>query len=316
MSPATKREGCMVMSINPSYVLKEAGQSFKRNWVMSLGAIITMFLSLLLVGISLYGGVIVNSLVESVESKVSIQVFVKDDAATQDIDVLKRQLEQNAMVKSVTFTTKDQAWENFKETTKDSPEIANSIDENPLPASLDVELKDSRDVESVAASIKSSDVFERLADPPNNPSKSLRYGQETVKKLFAVTKLLRYVGIVFIVMLGLVSLIFINNTIRLAIYARRAEISIMRLVGASNWFIRAPFILEGVMQALIGSILAILTLIAFQTWALPRIAAAVSFVTFSVPGAVLTQISVALVFAGVIFGAIGAWIAMRKYLKV
>jgi cell division transport system permease protein len=304
------------MSINPVYLIGEAATSFKRNWVMSLGAIITIFLSLLLVGVSLYFGSVVNTLMKGVEDMVSIQIFILDDAPSQDIEVLQRQLQNNPLVKSVGFTTKEEAWENFKETMEQSPEVLDAIEGNPLPASLDVELNNAQDVQIVVNEIKASEAFIRIADRPDDPEKSLKYGKSTVEKLFAFTNVLRYVGIAFIVMLAIVSLIFINNTIRLAIYARRAEIGIMRLVGASNWFIRAPFILEGVFQALIGAVLALGAIFTFHSWGLPLIRQAVSFMTISVTGSVLTQISFTLVLGGIVIGVLGSWIAMRKYLKV
>jgi len=306
----------MAMSINPLYLLGEAATSFKRNWVMSLGAIITIFLSLLLVGTSIYFGGIAGELLKGIEEKASIQVFISDDAPAQDIEVLQRQLQNNPLVKSVSFVTKDEAWERFEATMEQSPEILDQIVGNPLPASLDIDLNNPQDIEVVANEIKESDSFLRIADNPGNPSKSLKYGQETVQKLFALTNMLRYVGIAFIGMLGIVSLIFINNTIRLAIYSRRAEISIMRLVGASNWFIRAPFILEGVFQALIGAILAMATLYSFHIWGLPRIKIAIPFLTISVPSSTMVQIPVMLIVGGIIIGIVGSWIAMRKYLKV
>lgn len=306
----------MAMSINPLYLLGEAATSFKRNWVMSLGAIITIFLSLLLVGISVYFGAIVNSLVKDVESKVSIQIFVLDDAPAQDIEVLQRQLQNNPLVKSVNFTTKEEALEIFKKQMEQLPEVLDSIDDNPLPASIDVDLKNAQDVETVVNEIKNSDAFLRVADRPDEPAKSLKYGQTTVKKLFAFTNVLRYVGVAFIAMLALVSLIFINNTIRLAIYARRAEMSIMRLVGAGNWFIRAPFMLEGVFQALIGAFLAIVVLLSFHVWGLPLIKQAISFMTITVSNATMTQMSFLLILGGIAIGLLGSWIAMRKYLKV
>ncbi|MCL2024963.1 MAG: permease-like cell division protein FtsX [Coriobacteriia bacterium] len=304
------------MSINPFYLVGEATTSFRRNWVMSLGAIITIFLSLLLMGVSLYGGAAINSLVEDIESRVSIQVFIADDASSQDIEVLQRQMQSNPLVRSVNFTSKEEAFEIFKRTMEQSPEVIESIQGNPLPASLDIELINAQDVEEVVEQIMASEAFERIADRPDDPSRSVRYGQETVRRLFAFTNALRAIGIVFVIMLAIVSLIFINNTIRLAIYARRNEIAIMRLVGASNWFIRAPFMLEGVIQALIGALLAIVALSALHVWGLPRIRQAVAFMTISVPNATMLGISLTLILGGIAIGIIGAVIAMRRYLKV
>jgi len=126
----------------------------------------------------------------------------------------------------------------------------------------------------------------------------------------------RIIEIVFVVMLAVVSLIFINNTIRLAIYARRKEIGIMRLVGASNWFIRTPFLMEGLLQALIGAAFAILSLLGLQALILPRLAEAVPFLAVTLSGGAMAQISLALVLAGMLIGLLGSTLAMRRYLKV
>lgn len=304
------------MSTNPLYFVSEAATSFRRNWVMSLGAIITIFLSLVLIGTSLMASSVIGSLVSSVESKVSVQIFLSDDAATQDVELLQRELITNPLVSTVTYTSKDQALENFKKSMSKSPQVIENLPGNPLPASLDVQLKDARNVETVVAAIKKSATFPKVAESPENPDDSLKYGEGVVKKLFAFTQTLRYVGGIFVIMLAGVSLIFINNTIRLAIYARRMEISIMRLVGASNWFIRAPFMLEGIMQALVGAGLALVVLLGVYWFGLPRIQEVVSFMDFSISSGTIAQISAILVGAGVTIGAFGSWIAMRKYLKI
>jgi cell division transport system permease protein len=179
-----------------------------------------------------------------------------------------------------------------------------------------VTLLEPRDVEVVVGKIKGSELFIAVADRPDNPEESLKYGQQIVNRLFAVTQIVRYIGVVFIIMLALVSLIFINNTIRLAIYARRKEIGIMRLVGASNWFIRAPFLLEGVMQALIGAGLAIFVIIGAQALILPRLTEALPFLPVGIPTGALVQMSLILVAAGIFIGLIGSGFALRRYLKV
>ncbi|MDR1412614.1 MAG: permease-like cell division protein FtsX [Actinomycetes bacterium] len=304
------------MSINVGYFLSEAGTSFRRNWVMSFGAVVTIFLSLLLIGSSVMLSMIANSMVQGVESKVSIQLFIKDDAAEPDINVLERTLSTNALVKSVAFVSKEEALTKFKVQMKESPEVIENLEGNPLPASLDVELKDSRNVEKVVKIIKDSPEFPKIADRPDRPEQSLKYGQQIIKALFRFTRIIRYVGSVFVIMLVVVALIFINNTIRLAIYARRNELSIMRLVGASNWFIRAPFILEGILQSLIGATLAILVISAVRTFALPKIQAAIPMLHVSVTNVAVGQISGILIGVGIFIGIIGSWLAMRRYLKV
>jgi len=302
------------MSINVGYFFRESVQNFRRNWVMSLGAVITIFLSLLLVGISLATGVIVDNIVKDVEGKVSIRVFLKDGAAPADVDTLQKQLLENDKVDKVDYTSKDEALKEFSKTV--DQEMIDQLDGNPLPASLDVELNDPREVRAMAQEIVVNPLFVKVADNPKEPEKSLKYGQQIVDQLFSFTRVVRIVEVVFIVMLAIVSLIFINNTIRLAIYARRKEIGIMRLVGASNWFIRAPFLLEGVFQALIGAGLAILTIVGLRELILPRLSEVLQFLPVTVSGAMMAQIALVLTVSGVFIGILGSGLALRRYLKV
>jgi cell division transport system permease protein len=304
------------MSINFGYFSRESLTNFRRNWVMSFGAVITIYLSLLLVGVFLVFGVLVNSVVQSVESKVSIQIFLKDGAPTADVNALQRWLLADAQVKTVDYTSKAEALERFKQEMKQSPEIVNNLDRNPLPASLDVTLKDPRTVETMVAKIKAQGLFTKVADRPDNPEESLKYGQQVVRRLFAFTRVVRVIGMVFVIMLIIVSLIFISNTIRIAIYARRKEISIMRLVGASNWFIRTPFLLEGVLQAILGAAFAILTITGLEALILPRLGEALPFLPVKVNAAAVAQIGLVLVVAGVLIGLLGSGLALRRYLKV
>jgi len=304
------------MSINVGYFARESIQNFRRNWVMSLGAVITIYLSLLLVGIFIATGFVVNSVVQSVEDKVTIQVFIKDGAASTDVNALQTQLLNDPLVAGVDYTTKDEALQKFKKDMQQSPEIIDQLEGNPLPASLDVTLKDPRTVETMVVKIKKNALFLKVADRPDNPDESLKYGQQIVDKLFAFTRVIRVIESVFVIMLGVVSLIFINNTIRLAIYARRKEIGIMRLVGASNWFIRTPFLLEGVIQALIGASLAILSVVGLQAIIIPRLKDALPFMAVTLSGAATAQIAFSLIVAGIVIGVAGSWLAMSRYLKV
>ncbi|MDP2233319.1 MAG: permease-like cell division protein FtsX [Actinomycetota bacterium] len=304
------------MAISFSYFARESVQNFRRNWVMSLGAVITIYLSLLLVGVSIAVGVIATEIVKSVEDKVTVQIFLADGASTEDVGALQAWVKSDALVSTVEYTSKDDALKKFKETNSESPELFEQIETNPLPASLDVTLKDPRQVEVLVTKIKASELFLKVADRPDRPEGSLKYGQQVVDKLFAATRVIRTVLIVFIAMLAIVSLIFINNTIRLAIYARRKEIGIMRLVGASNWFIRTPFLLEGMIQSLIGALLAILTVVAIQAAVIPKLREAITFLPVDLASGTMVQLSLILVVSGVLIGLAGAGLALRRYLKV
>ncbi|MHB1341549.1 MAG: permease-like cell division protein FtsX [Coriobacteriia bacterium] len=304
------------MAINLGYFMRESVVSFRRNWVMSLGAVITIYLSLLLVGVSVGGSMIVGQVVRNVEEKVSIRIFLKDGAAPEDVDKLQSDLAADARVKNIKYTSKEEALEEFKASMTESPEIVEQLEVNPLPASLDVDTTKPQDVIAVVETIKANQTFLKVCDRPDDPERSLKYGQQIVTQLFAFTRILRMVGVVFIVMLAVISLIFINNTIRLAIYARRKEIGIMRLVGASNWFIRTPFLLEGLIQSLFGALLALGTLSALQLFVLPKAQETISFLPVTLSAGNAAQISAILIIGGIVIGLAGSTFALRRYLKV
>ena len=303
------------MATNVGYFIKESAQSFKRNWVMSLGAIITIYMSLLLVGVSVGSGYVLSQIILSMEQKVSINVWLSDEAAAEDVDALQSELLANDLVATVELTTKEEALENFKKTLADNPDIIDQLESNPLPASLDIELKDPRNVETVVAAIQTSSTFLKVADDPEDPASSINYGKDVVSKLFAFTRILRIVSWVFIGLLGMMSLIFINNAIRVAIYARRKEIGIMRLVGASNWFIRAPFLLEGVIQSMVAAVVAIASLSVIWLY-LPKIEESVPFLPLALSGGEAFQVAMILVAAALVIGLTGSGLALRRYLNV
>lgn len=168
----------------------------------------------------------------------------------------------------------------------------------------------------MANTILSNSTFIKVCDEPDNPTNSIKYGQQTVQKLFQVVNYIRVASIAIVALLIFVTFIFINNTIRLAILARRKEISIMRLVGASNGFIRGPFLMEGSLQAIVGSLLAVGLLGIIKATALPRMQQAIAWLDFSMSSGTFAQISIALVLIGLVIGLFGSALAMRRYLKV
>ena len=298
------------------YFLRESLQGFTRNLSTTLGSIITIFLSLLIIGVFLVAGVMVENLVSSVENEVTITAYVADDAQQSDIDRVMDSVRGMSDVQSVSFTTKEQALENFSNSISNAEIIEQLDGQNPLPASIDVELSDPQMVESVASQLEGNSTYQRICEDPENVGDSIKYGQATVERLFQVTNYVRYIGLALIILLIFIALVFINNTIRLAILARRKEIAIMRLVGASNGFIRGPFLMEGAIHALIGSVLAVVIIQLLRMFAIPRLQDSLQFLSFDVTGTTYVLIYVALVGAGLIIGLIGSALAMRRYLKV
>ena len=298
------------------YFIKEALRGFARNLSTTLGSIITIFLSLFVIGVFLVGAAVIENVVSSVESEVTITAYLSDDVSDSQVSSLTSEIKGIDGVSGVSYVSKDQALENFRAMSS-NPEIVDQLDgANPLPASLTIELSDPQMVESVAGQIVENSTFKKACDEPSNPADSLKYGQKTVERLFQLTSYVRYIGLALIVLLIFIAMVFINNTIRLAILARRKEIAIMRLVGASNGFIRGPFLMEGAMHAIIGSLLAIGSIELIRRVALPKVQSALTFLPMDVAGQTYAFIYIGLLVAGLVIGLIGSAFAMRRYLKV
>lgn len=313
-------------SSNLGYSTKEAFRHFFRNWTTSFGAVITIFLSLFIIGLFIVGSVLVNSAIGNVEDQVTIQAYISDDASDEAVEAYQDKLERMDNVKNVEFVSKEDALEEYSSSISSNADATlSALDgQNPLPRSFRIEMEDPSQVEAMADEIKADSDFREIVDDANTDvddkdadvAENVRYGQEEVSRLFQLTNYIRIAAVVLVALLTFVAFIFINNTIRLSITARRREIAIMRLVGASNGFIRGPFITEGVLQALLGALFSIGVLELFRNLVIPKVASGISFMSFNVPMEIYYATYGALVLLGVIIGLFGSAIAMRRYLKV
>lgn len=311
---------------NFGYSLREAGHHFVRNGSSTFGAVITIFLSLFIIGLFAMGSVLLDGMVGTVENQVTIQAFLSDDASQDAVDALQSKISGWSEVESVSYKSKDEALAEYRETMTQrnaSDAVAALDDRNPIPASIVIKLRDPQDVEGVAKRLGSDDDFAAVADvttaedgTASDPADQVQYGQGTVERLFTVTNWIRVITLVLVALLTFVAFVFINNTIRLSISARRREIAIQRLVGASNGFIRGPFIMEGVLQALIGSVLSIGALEAIRRFGLPMLAERITFLNFAISARATLSTYGLLVAMGLVIGLFGSAIAMRRYLKV
>ncbi|OUO32965.1 permease-like cell division protein FtsX [Olsenella sp. An293] len=304
---------------NIGYSLRECGHHFRRNWTTVLGAVVTIFLSLFIIGLFVLGSAMLNSMIGGVEDQVTIQAFLSDDADQADVESYQAEIESWDNVESVTYKTKDQALEEFRTSmsNRNAADAVTALDgENPLPASLVVRVLDAQEVESTAQRIMDDPAFTEICDDSSNPAGDVQYGQGTVERLLSLASYIRIAAVALVILLTFVAFVFINNTIRLAITARRREIGIMRLVGASNGFIRGPFIMEGTVEAIIGALLAIAALAVGANTLLPELQQNLSFLAFEIPATTLYICFAGLLVIGVIIGLFGSAIAMRRYLKV
>jgi cell division transport system permease protein len=292
------------MHFRPFYFLKESLKSFKKNWVISMAAITTVALSLLVIGFFMLIAFTVNSWMNLTEQKIEITVYIKEGVPPESIEALQSEIMSWNEVRKVTYISKDEAMQRLKKQLKDT-ELLSMVDGNPLPVSLEIAMKNPE---------KASIIVNKLKGHPEIDD--IRHDRETVDRLIAFVKAARWIGIVFAALLAFASLVLISNAIRLAIYARRKEIGIMRLVGASNWFIRWPFLFEGIIQGVIGAIAAIGLLYVVQISVIDKIRQAITFIPVGANGSEFMQLVLGLIVAGMTIGAAGSALALRRYLKV
>lgn len=291
------------------FFLKEAFGSLLRNYFMTIAALVTVFLSILVLGAVLVFVFMTDAALKDVEQKVQIAVYLKTDPdpSAEDVAALQAKIAGWPEIKTCTFVDKETGLQRMKEEFADRPELFESITRNPLPGMFEITLNDPSPavVEEVASRFEGEPIVDEV-----------RYGEKYVEKLFALTDQARNVMLIFIVLLGVVAVLLIANTIRLSIFARRREVEIMKLVGATNWFIRWPFVIEGVTVGFLGALLATVVIIFINNYLLGRVSAALPFLRVPVDAVPYTIVSGILIGVGVFIGALGSAIGLRRFLKV
>ena len=288
------------------YFIKEAIKSMRRNGLMSLASISTVALSLFILGVFACGVVNLNNLASHLESQVQISIYLKDNLTTPQVMELGKKLKALPDLKEIEFVTKDEAMKRFKERLGEQQHLVDSLDgHNPLPTSYVLTFNTPDQVKSTAELVSKYPEVE-----------STHYGQDVIEQIFEVTKIIRIGGIILIGFLAGATLFIISNTIRLTVFARRKEIGIMKYVGATNGFIRWPFLLEGMFLGAIGGIIAGLATWQFYQYVTAQVVANFAFMPLVPLMPFIYQLSGGLVGVGIIVGAIGSTISLKQYMKV
>jgi cell division transport system permease protein len=288
------------------FSIKRAVQGLWRNAVMSLAATITLMLMLLLLSglvIMLSG---LQAGIQFVEQKVEVIGYINDGVATERIVELQDRLESLPEVAAVDYVTKDQALEQFRRdlAAQGKEDLTRFTNTNPIPASLNVKLRDPR---------VAGDVVDVLQEPPGVISE-VQETEKVVDAIVTISGVLRTIGLIVLVMVGLTVLFIVVNTIRMAVMARADEIEIMRLVGASDAFIRWPFIFEGLFVGLLGAAVTLALLGLAAEPISQATATIVSQVPVGFDAQLAQQLMVMVLASGLALGGIGAYISVRTYL--
>ena len=298
------------MAVRLDYVLKETGSNLVRNLTLTLASLLTVAIALAFVAVSFLIGTGINQSFLGLRSDVQMFVYMNPGATPDQIDSVNKSLESNPQVESVKFLDKEKTYAEFKRLFADQPDFVESINPEELPQSFRVK-PTSTDADVVSAV---GTEFENMTGV-YRVEYAEEYARQVQKSLSTLNSWVRLFGVALI----FVSVLLIFNTIRTAVFARRREIEVMRLVGASNWFIRLPFMTEGMVQGLLGALAA-----AGLTWGFDALWKRnfVNQVSFELlnqikwTGGDLWQAVIMILVVGAVTGAVGSGIAVGRYLRV
>lgn len=289
--------------------------NFFRNGTVSLAAVLTLSVTLFVMGALILGGSYLKDILNDIQDKVDIAIAFKLDSEESEILKIKTDLSLIPGVKEVTYSSREDELESFRERHKDNALLIQSLDEvgNPFGARLNVKAIDPTHYESVAKFLQSDS---GLSSGASSIIDNISFKKDIVDRLIGVISSSRKVGVIISIILMLLSVLVTINTISLTIYTSREEISLMRLVGASDSYVQGPFIVEGIISGLISSFVAMILLYPSVIWIKQTTAGVyggVNLLSYYISDfAILFLI---LIFAGVVLSAFSSYIAIRKYLK-
>ncbi|WP_311080268.1 permease-like cell division protein FtsX [Paenibacillus polymyxa] len=296
--------------------VREGFKNIFRNGWMSVASVTSIIVSLLILGVFIMLVLNVNSLADQADSQVEVNVFLELNVEQNMRETLQKEIAAMPEISKTIFVTKAQGLEELRKDLGDSgKELLEGFDKdsNPLPDKIVVEVIEPTTVPFVAEKIEKLNTLH-----PEKPILKVRYGKGTVETLFTITKLIRNVGFIFVAGLAIMSMFLISNTIRVTILARRREISIMKLVGATNFFIRWPFFIEGALIGLIGSLITVGILFTGYERLLTAVQGdiALNMLKLMPLEGIWIQLSALLIILGMLVGIVGSTLSMRKFLKV
>ena len=290
------------------YACTSAWQNFWRNLAVSVAAVVSIALILVLAGVSLLLGHALGQVLETYQQRVSVlTVTVADNTPLTTVYDFEGQLRARPDVVSVRFISKDEELRNFSSDPRNQ-QLIQQMEGNPLPAKIEVRVAHLDDVKQVDAMARQW----RGADK-NDPTD---YQGDFITNMLRLSTWLTVVGLGLLAVLTVISVVIVMNTIRTAVYHRRQEIELMKLVGATEWFVRGPFVVEGVMTGVIAASLAIGMLLAAYQPFVERFQAELFFLPLSYDPRFVPVLALDLLVAGAILGAVGGYVSVRRFVRL
>jgi cell division transport system permease protein len=292
------------MRFNLAFFLAEALKNLRLNLLMSITAVTTTFICILVFGLGLLVSAHIQSIIGSVREDVSVEAFMPN-ATSQEVDALANEVETWPEVAVATRVSEWQAFAEFKDKFEDQPDLYQDLEPGVFPPSIQIQLEDPQSASAVAERLKERGFTER----------NLSYPQQTIDRLNSITSYVIW-GLYGATLLFLVaSVLLISNAIRLSIFARRKEIEVMKLVGASDGFVRTPFVFEGLLQAFAGASLAAFAVIWINLLFVDWSHNALPYVPISSDAVNAFSTLLLLVAVGVAIGVIGSFVSVTRFLK-
>ena len=289
-----------------SYFWGETFRSLFRNRFMAIASVLTVTLSMFILGVFLSAVLNINHMASYLENQVEMTVYLKDGLTTDQVMGIGKYLKAQPGMKEIKFTNKDQTMKDFRERMGDQQGLLDAINGNPLPASYQMSFQTPEQLKTAAEVVAKYQGVE-----------TVQYGKDIIEQLYKVAQVIRLSGIVLIIFLAGAELFIISNTIRLTVFARRREIQIMKYVGASNGFIRWPFLFEGMVIGFLGSGFASLILWeGYKTVVSEMAAAGLVFIPMIPLWPFMGYTTLIILAAGIVIGVMGSAISLRKYMKV
>lgn len=292
------------------HIVAHAMINLVRSGWGGLASIASIGMSFVIIGIFLLLVLHFNALVAEWKEQFQVSVFLDDKITSTQLEILGKRIQNEAAVKAITFTSKEEALTSFRRELKGQESLLEGLGDNPLPASFQLKIREGYQSPEALKSL--SAFLSRLEGVED-----VQYGHEWIERISHAARIMKLLGIVIGSVLTLGSAMIVSNTIRLAVYARAGEIEIMRLVGATKAYIRAPFLVEGMLQGSLGALLALGLLYAAYRFVAPTFnLASPLFPTAVDRGFLESSMMAGLVGGGAVIGALGSSIAVRRFLKM
>ena len=287
------------------YVFSEVLVGLWRNVTMTVAMIITLSVSLTMLGASVLMYLQVDRMKNFYYGEIEVSIFLRDDVNDAQTSAIGQAIDQSPLVASKSFESREQAFEKFKVLWRDSPDFIKSVGPESLPASYRVKLKNPEQYKQFASSVQGLPGIEDIVDQ-----------RQLLQKVFNIFNSIQVMALVVAAFMALAALLLVGNTIQVAAYSKRREVAVMKLVGASNWFIQAPFVLEAVVAGIIGAILGFVALFVSKVVLLDGRLQALTNVLTPIPNGNVWLMLPLLAVVGAGVSAITAWITLRFYIKV